>query len=177
MTIRKKWYEKLQQISNTETRKEALWAIIEYLATGSECIINRFRTVGNECMELMTMVIDDVEKSRQRAEAARKRREEHKQNADNEINQPRRSKQHIYEQHPAMFLFDGFASYFMSTANSAGRKTFIEKIGNIDFEKAIRQFRQHAIDKKILGCMQRFNVFCDMLTRFVNVKKRSLLII
>ncbi len=174
MTIRKKWYAKLQQISNIETRKEALWAILEYLSTGSECVINSFRTAGNECMSLMSMVIDDVEKSRMRAEAARQRRQEQKQNARNDVNQPRRSRQHIYEQHPAMYLFDGFASYLMSTAYKAGRKAIIGKYGNINFDKAIRMFRQQVVDKNTLGCIQRLNVFCDMFTRFISAKKSVL---
>ena len=174
MTIRKKWYAKLQQISNIKTRNEALWAILEYLATGSECAINRFRTMSSECMSLMSMVIDDVEKSRLRAEAARKRREERKQNEKNGTNQPRRSMQHIYEHLPAMYLFDGFASYMMSTAYKTGRKAIVEKYGNIDFDKAIRMFRQHAIDKKMLGCIQRLNVFCDMFARFINTRQRAL---
>ncbi len=174
MTIRKKWYEKLQQISDNETRNDALWAIIEYLATGSECVVNRFREVGNECMSLMTMVIDDVEKSRLRAEAARKRREERKRNEQNGYNRPRCSKQHIYEQYPAMFIFDGFASYLMSTAFTAGRKVITGKFGEIDFDKAISMFRELTLARKQLGNVQRFSIFREMFTRFVNEHQRVL---
>ena len=170
MTIRKKWYGKIQQISDTETRKEALWAILEYIANDNIDPLRRLPDDDRACRDLYYMVLKDVKKSRQRAEEARRRREERKKNEQNDMNRPRTSRQHIYEQHPAMFLFDGFASYMMSTAYTAGRKAISDKYGQFDFDKAINMFRKNVLERKQLTSILRFQVFRDMFSRFLALK-------
>ena len=174
MTIRKKWYVKLQQINNIEIRNNALWSILEYMATGCHQPLTDLLNEYGECVDLINMVVNDIEKSRRRAEEARRRREERRRNEQIGMNQPRRSKQHIYEQHPAMFIFDGFASYIMTTAYTAGRKAIVEKFGSVNFDKAINMFRKNVLERKQLGSIQRFQVFRDQFTRFIGENKTRL---
>lgn len=161
-------------INNIEAQKNAVWAILQYISTGDEAHLRQILNDTRLCRDIYRMVKDDVEKSRQRAEEARKRREERKHNGQNDVNRPRVSKQHIYEQHPAMFLFDGFASYMMSTAYTAGRKVISEKYGTVDFDKAINLFRKYVLERKQLGSIQRFQVFRDMFNRFLAEKPRGI---
>ncbi len=156
-----------------EDRNRIAWAVLEYVMSGDDYELNDVRKCYDRTIEeLVDKVRKEIENRRLRAEAARKRRQERKQS---EVNRPRRSHQRIYETHPAMYLFDGYASFMMSTEYNGGRKAFADKLGRaIDFDKAIVRFRKYAIENKLLSSMQRFNVFRDMLIRFIKENLRVL---
>ncbi len=174
--FKEEWFKIISSSNySDDDRKNMAWAVLEYLINGEEEEVNDMCIYYEKRIREMSKNIKrDAELRRRRAEAARKRREERKKNAQAKINRPCRSKQHIYEQHPAMYLFDGFASYMISTAYTAGRKVITEKYGAIDFDKAIKLFRKNIMERNQLNSLQRFHVFRDMFTRFLAEKPRGI---
>ena len=112
---------------------------------------------------ILDMIYADLDESARRAARAKERREQRKRL---QVNPPRKSKQHIYEEVPAMYLFDGFASYMMSNAGGEIRSYIKSKIGNVDLDALIVAFRKFARKNKLLNSLHRFHVFRDQLLRF-----------
>ena len=159
ITLRKKWVQAIEKIDSIEKRSRLLMIIFDGFVRGE-----RYTSCNDPVFApVLRMIYADLDESARRAAAARERREKRRQM---HANPPRRSPQHIYEEIPAMYLFDGYASFMMSNGAGDARAYIKSKVGDINLDALIVAFRKFATKHKLLNSLHRFHVFRDRLLKF-----------
>lgn len=162
ITFRKKWVKAISKLPQ-ELRNDAIIAVFNFLATGD----------NDHPDTLISNLVWDVEhdlmKSAEQREKARQRREQKKAKKAQQppeaqpvsANEPSfdTEMQKEYEEHPELYMFDGFMSYLISRG---GTKLLPEVPDGMNVVTLLCFFRNWVIDNGKLGEMTKLNSFCGL---------------
>lgn len=162
ITFRKKWVKAISKLPK-ELRNDAIIALFNFLETGENDHPDTL--ISN----LVWDVEHDIIKSAERSEKARQRREQKKaemasqQAKSQPIDDPSLTfdtgMQKEYEEHPELYMFDGFMSYLISWA---GKDMLPPVPDGMNVVTLLCFFRNWVIDNGKLGEMTKLNSFCGL---------------
>ncbi|MDE6643374.1 MAG: hypothetical protein K2K27_04670, partial [Muribaculaceae bacterium] len=123
ITIRKNWIEEIEKLDQS-LQPIAVWAVFQFVKNGE------FETDNIEIQGLINFVARDLERIAVAREKARERREKLKQEKllkqqsqavdtqsvilERAETEDERKQRQEYEQHPELFMFDGFMAFICS---------------------------------------------------------------
>ncbi len=162
ITFRKKWVKAISKLPK-ELRNDAIIAVFNFLATGEKD--HPETAISN----LVWDVEHDIIKSAERSEKARQRREQKKaEKAQQQTEQQPVVAAELsfdsamldeYDQHPELYMFDGFMSYLISRA---GMGLLPAVPDDMNVVTLLCFFRNWVIDNGKLGEMTKLNSFCGL---------------
>lgn len=157
ITFRKKWVIAISRLPK-HLQNEAILAVFEFLQTGEN------EHPNSKISNLVWAIEQDVDKSIERREKARKRRQQQKaekQQAQS-TNTPTSvdtESQREYEAHPELYMFDGFMSYLISQGADGPLPAVPDGMNEVTL---LCYFRNWVIENNKLGELTKLNAFCGL---------------
>lgn len=165
ITIRKNWIEEIEKLDQS-LQPIAVWAVFQFVMNGE------FMTEDAEIKRLINFVARDLERIAVAREKARERREKLKQEKllkqqseavdtqsvilERAETEDERKQRQEYEQHPELFMFDGFMAFICS---NGGVKYRPDVSDEFNFFELICHFRDWVLDHNKIKEITHLNAF------------------